>query len=206
MPTVSLRDPSDIVNAALVQIGYPLQIGNLFDGSQAATKALTIYGQVRDDMMRDGNWQFASRSVVLTLLKQAPASYLTGITPWTPAYPQQPWLYEYAYPDDCLKMRIVKPSQIFPGPNFNPSPYPFAINNDNGYTPPRETILSNVAEAMGVYTGRVTNPATWEANFTTAFVDKLGTLLAPALTGLETAQMSAALGAGDTAQAKMEQG
>lgn len=207
MPTTSLSSPEDLVNAALVQIGFKLQIGSLYDGSEAAVKALNIYGQCRDDMLRDGNWQFASRSRALTLLKQAPAGgYVPGITTWDPTlYPQQPWLYAYAYDDDVLKMRIVKPSQIFPGPNFSPTPYPFSVNNDNGYTPPRKTILSNVADALGVFTGRVTDPTVWDANFTSAFIDDLGTRLAPALTELGAAQMSASLGANDKSQAKMEQ-
>jgi hypothetical protein len=203
----SVKNAEDAVNFALGQIGYRLQIGSLYDGSRAAVAALAIYGQCRDDLMRAGNWQFASRSVFLTLLKSAPAGgYVPGITTWDPTlYPQQPWLYEYAYPDDCLKIRIVKPSQIFTGPNFNPSPYPLAVNNDNGYTPPRKTILSNVAEALCVYTGRVTDPTVWDANFTQTFIDELGTRLAPALTELGAAQMSAALGAKDENTAKMEQ-
>lgn len=207
MPTVSLQNPADIVNAALVQIGYKLQVGDLYDGSEASRLSLQIYGQCRDDMMRDGNWQFASRSLVLTLLKSAPpGGYVPGFTSWDPVlYPQQPWLFEYVYPEACLKMRIVKPQRIFPGPNFTPSPYPFSVNNDNGETPPTKTILSNVADALAVFTGRVTDPSSWDANFTTAFIDKLGTVLGPALTEIGAAQMSAVMGVKDKAAAKMEQ-
>lgn len=205
--TVSVRTPEDAVNAALMQIGKKGTVENLMDGSDLSNAALQVYGQCRDDMLRDGNWGFASRSRALTLLKSAPAAgYVPGVTTWDPAlYPQQPWLYEYAYDADVLKMRIVKPPLIFAGPNFNPTPYPFSVNNDNGYAPARKTILSNVTGAIGVFTGRITDPTVWDANFTSAFIDELGTRLAPTLTELGAAQMSAALGVNDKSQAKMEQ-
>lgn len=208
MPTTSLSSPEDVVNAALVQIGFKKQVGSLYDGSMHSVLALQIFGQTRDDMLRGGNWGFARRDASLTLQKQAPVGgYVPGFTTWTrAAYPPQAWLYQYGYPDDCLQVGIVKPGLIFV-PNFDPGPNPWAIDNDNTYTPGRKVILSNVGpDALITYIGRVTDPKLWDANFAEALVDQLGKKLAPALTGLEPAQMSAIMGEKDAATAKMEQG
>jgi hypothetical protein len=123
--TVSVQRPEDAVNAALAHIGYTLRVNSLVDGTHAAAIALTIYGQTRDEILRDGDWGFAERSVAATLLKAAPASYVPGITPWDPAnYPILNARFEYAYPDDCLKLRSVKPVPVFV-PNFDPQPHSF---------------------------------------------------------------------------------
>ncbi len=72
--------------------------------------------------------------------------------------------------------------------------------------PPLRVILTNVADAIAVYTGRVTDPSTWAPDFGEALIDSLGELLAPALTGLETTALAAAQGREAEATAKMEQG
>lgn len=204
MPNV-LSNPADIVNASLVRIGFGSQIGSLYDGSKAAQRALAIYGQTRDAMIRDGDWQFAQRNVFLTLLKTAPASYVPGFT-WDPATnPPVPWLFEYAYPDDMLKLRAVKPVPIFPI-NPDPQPYIWTIDNDSAYSPPRRVILCNVENAVCVYTGQVTDPRTWSVDFVEALIEELGKNLATGLTDIKAAGMEAAEGDRDTQVAKMEVG
>lgn len=204
MAGLVLRDVADVVNASLVQIGYKLLIANIYDGSAAAQKALTVYGQVRDDLLRQDDWDFAKGDVALVLLKSAPAN-MTYLTPWTDQYPPLPWQFEYEYPDDCLKVRAVKPTPIF---IFNPNPQPnvLQLENDNSFSPARKVILCNVPDAILTYTRQVTNPSTWDAGFTTALVDKLGERLAPALTEMGAAQMSAAQASRDTRTAVMERG
>ena len=50
-----LRNPADVVNAALDRVGYKKNVGSLYDGSEQAAAALAIYGQTRDDT-RSGSW------------------------------------------------------------------------------------------------------------------------------------------------------
>jgi hypothetical protein len=198
---------SDVVNLALQRIGYAGRIGSIYDGSEAAKDALDIYGQTRDDMLREGDgWPFASRSAAGVLLKSAPVGGYFPPNTWTSAYPAQPWRFEYGYPDDCLELRACKPAVYFV-PNFSPQPYTFAISNDNGYTPARRVILSNVQDAMLTYTGQVTNPATWPNDFIEAFAAALGQRLAPALMkSLDMAKLEAADSAAETAEAGRKQG
>lgn len=200
----SLQNPADVVNAALVKIGYQNLIGNLRDGSKAANKALTIYGETRDTMMRGGDWGFALRNVPLTLLKQAPAN-LTYLTPWTDQYPPIPWQFEYDYPDDMLRLRSVKPTPVFI-PDMDPQPYTWSIYNDTSYTPNKRVILCNAEAAIASYAARVTDPATWPNDFTSALIDMLGEALAAGLTTPAQEQLAAAEGQRDTQAARMVQG
>lgn len=172
-----LNSAADIVNDALVKIGQKNLVASLYEGSMAAQLALAIYGQTRDDLLRKSDWGFAQRSVNLSLLKTAPADYLMG---WTSANPPPGWSFEYAYPDDCLKVRSVKIAPIFvqnPDPQYNA----FSIANDSYLVPPVRVILTNVPNALLNYTGRVTDPKQWSVDFSEAFADALGAALVPAL-------------------------
>lgn len=204
--TSSLQNPEDLVNASLVRIGWKNQIGSIWEGSEASTLALTVYAQTRDATLRSSDWGFAQRNVSLTLLKSAPVGGYIPPNAWNPAaYPPLNWAYEYGYPDDCLKVRSIRPTPFFI-PNFDPTPIEFAIDNDSAYNPARRVILSNLASAVCVYTGRVTAPDTWSVDFTEVLIEALGERLAPALTGLQAAQAEAAESRADKAVAVMEQG
>lgn len=203
----SLSSPADIVNASLTRIGWKQSVGNLYDGSAASQLALQVYGQTRDEMLRDMDPDFAEGNVALSLLKSAPpGGYIPGVTPWNPAlYPPVGWLYEYAYVADCLKVRAVKPTPLF-FPNMDPQPNTFSISNDNSYVPAQRVILCNVADALLVYTRRVTDPATMDVGFLEAFIEALGERLAPALVGLDAAKLEGAEAQGGAAMAEAEQG
>jgi hypothetical protein len=177
----SIRNPADVVNLALVRIGYTKAVGNLYDGSDAANKALTIYAQTRDDLMRDGEWDFCRRDVAPTLLKSGPDNYFD--TPWDgPTMPPAPWRFEYAYPGDCLKVRRLSPA---PGFTFNPAPQPtlFQVANDQYFTPARRVILCNIQSAILTYAGQVTDPASWPPDFVEAAAAELAIRLKRGLMG-----------------------
>jgi hypothetical protein len=201
-----ITSPADMLNLSLARIGKKEFIGNLFEGSEAARVALRIYSETRDEMLRAFDWGFAERNANLTLLKFAPAGGYFPPNAWNPANnPPPPWAFEYVYPSDCLKIRSVKPVPLFVQ-NFDPQPNVFAIQNDNTFVPAQKVILCNVPSAMMVYTGQVTDPQTWEADFIDAFAGKLGLRLAPALANMDAAKFEASDAAQSTATAEMEQG
>lgn len=207
--TTVLDNPAKVCNYALAKIGYKLRLGSLFDGTLAAKKSLDIYGQTRDALLSEVDWDFAERTASGVLLKQAPASYITN--PWTSAYPPLPWQFEYAYPTDAVKIRSVKypPISI---PNFDPRYNRFSEDNDTGpqtvvgYVPPVKVILTNVSNAIIVYTGQVTAPDQWTAAFLDAFADRLGKALGPVLMGLDVVKVSAAEEQQDIAEAAETRG
>lgn len=196
---LALSSPADILNLTLTRIGYKgPRVGTLYEGSAAAMLALDIYAQTRDEMLRDGDWGFAERNVNMTLLKQAPAGGYFPPNQWDGTVnPPPPFLFEYAYPDDCLKVRSVKQAPLFVM-NFDPQPVVFAVENDKYFTPSRKVILCNVRDAQLVYTGQVTDPQLWETDFVEAFSAELGFRLSPTLANLDVTKFEAA----DAAQAK----
>lgn len=205
--TSSLSNPEDLVNAALVRIGYKRQIGSIWDGSEAAQLALAVYGQTRDSMLRLGDWDFAQRNVAATLLKSAPVGGYFPPAVWDPnTNPPLNWLYEYTYPDDCLKLRSLRPLSPLFIPNFDPTPIEFSIDNDNAFVPARRVILSNLSNAAIVYTGRVTDPTQWAVDFTEALVEGLSEALGPALANLDAGKLEGAESRADKGMAEMEQG
>jgi hypothetical protein len=195
--SAAVTSPEDIINLALTRIGYTPIIANLFEGTPAADAALNVYAQTRDEMLRAVDYGFAERNVNLTLLKQAPATGYFPPNQWDGATnPPPPWVFEYTYPADCLKVRSVKPVPLFVI-DFDPQPNVFAVENDNYYTPSRKVILCNVENAQMVYTGQVTDPALWEDDFVEALAAALGRRIAPVLKDLNVAKFAA----GDEAQA-----
>lgn len=196
MATTSLRSPADLCNNALVRMGFRLRIGSLFDGSDHAQSMLDLYGQARDTILREFDYDFSQASITLTLLKSAPVGGYFPPTQWNPvANPPVGFGYEYQYPDDALKIRIVKPQPAFVI-NADPEFYPFTEGNDNYANPPSVptapgwVILSNVPNAIGVYTRRVTNPENWDIAFTEALAARLSSLAGPSLMGLEPSKLT----------------
>lgn len=205
MATVITTVP-DVVNLALAGIGRKDRIASIFEGSTAAKIALDLYSETRDDMLRVEDYGFSERNMNLVLLKSAPPNGYFPPNLWDgTTNPAVPWLFSYAYPDDCIKVRAIKPQPTFVI-NFTPQPVVFRIENDNYYTPARKVILCNVEFAMMTYTGQVTNPSTWEPAFVAAFADELGRKMAQAFANMEAAKMEAALGVRSTQDAVRTEG
>lgn len=181
----------DVINGSLVRVGSEQRIGSIYDGSKESLASLDVYGQTRDDLLRQFDWGFAERDATLNLLKVAPVGGYTPPLQWSNVYPILPWIYEYEIPDDLLKVRALRSTPVFI-PNYQPQAVNFRIANDNAYTPSKKVILCNLYQAVCVYTAQVTSPLLWEATFTETLVEALGRRLAPLLANLQTEQVEAA--------------
>lgn len=93
---------TDIMNQALDAIGADVVLGDAEDGTKEAQTCLRAYGQCRKQLLRAANWQFARKQAPMVLLADA-----TGQTPAVGTIVPKPWIYEYEYPIDCMKMRFV---------------------------------------------------------------------------------------------------
>lgn len=176
----------DVVNQALVDIGYRHRIADIFEGSPAARAALEVYSQTRDELLDAGEWPLARRAnVPLALIKGPPPNGgYNPETPWAPTYPPPGWLYEYGYPDDMLDLRAIlpRPDAMF---DLDPKPARWRVDNDNSqvnrdgdHMPQVKVILSNVPDALAVYIGSITDPSLWEPGFTAVVISRLGEKLA----------------------------
>ena len=175
---------ADIVNQGLRDGGVPFRIGDLYEGSEAARTALEIVGQARDELQRVADWSFNRGTVALTLLKGPPpdGGYNPN-QPWSTIYPPPGFLYEFAYPADCLDLRaIIAPPGLMP--DLDPLPALWRIDNDPtpvvsgsppaAAGPPAKVILCNTTSAIAVYRRRVTDPSLWEPGYIAALVASLG--------------------------------
>lgn len=168
----------DLVNQALRRIAYPTPVGFIYEGSKPARVALDLYGQTRDNLLGARDWDFARQAVTLDLLKTAPVGGY-GLTGWTSAYPPPPWIYEYAYPGDAIMVRSVRPTPVLIV-EYDPQPNIFVAANDTDLN--AKVILTNLANAQAVITGKVTDPGQWlDNNFIEAFVDALAVQFQQAL-------------------------
>ena len=173
-------EAADIVNRALAEISAGPYVTDMYDGSPQARVALRVYGQTRDELLRSKVWPFARRSLMLTVLKRAtvPPPLVLSVNNWSSAQPPPPWLWEYAWPSDCLELRYIRlpPFAVTGGDaNVEPAPILFTIANDTpaGGGSAVKVILCNIPFALAHYTARVTEPDAWEAIFTEALVDAL---------------------------------
>jgi len=156
--SASLTSPIQVVNYALARIGYKIRVGNLWDGSEAAKRALDVYAETRDAMLRVGDWGFAQKTAV------AVASSVS---------PPYPWASAWVYPDDCLRVRNVYDPTIATVDVNNPAPSIWTIAYDDTW-PNGRAIWTRTTSATIVYQARVTDPSHWEPLFLDSFSLALG--------------------------------
>jgi len=192
----------NICNQALTDIGTRSTIASLTEDSQEAQACSLVYSTVRDQVLGMAFWNFARKTATLSELKSAPGTPTNPTASgnvWSSDWPAPPWLYEYAYPSDCIQMRFICP-QFNTGvdgvPIFGPSVMTslpafigtavrFAVATDEVGSPAAQTnvILTNQYQAIGVYTVRITNTNLFSSQFVTALSAALAAKLAMSLAG-----------------------
>lgn len=183
-----------IANMALDVVGTRSTIASLTEGSNEANAIGRHWDNAVDAMLRAAHWNFARKQIPLTLLQDATNG---GVVP-------SPWLYEYAYPSDCVLMRQLMP--MIQTQELEPSvgatsvagvaaygpPVKFLIATDtdiNGN--PINVLLTNQPQAIGIYTFRNTNTSMWDALYVQGFAAYLGARVCMTLTGDKNTQRMA---------------
>lgn len=187
--------PVDICNIALQEIGAQATVSQIdpSDGSTEGDACSIIYTPKIRALHRAAHWNFARKQLALTQLK---ATIINGVVSTSP--PPIPWLYEYAYPSDCIKARYIIPySNPLDGqpavpfttgmsslPLFQSSPsVPFIIGTDTDtHNNTIRVILTNHSQALLVYTADYSQlPDLWDPHFASAADAYLGAWLVNAL-------------------------
>ena len=99
--------PTDICNLALDCIGADITLSDVEDGTSNAQICLRAYRECLTSLLRAAPWQFARKQLPMELLADA-----TGQTPNVGTTVIPPWVYEYAYPNDCVAVRFVPASPV----------------------------------------------------------------------------------------------
>lgn len=186
--------PVDVCNIALQQIGAQSSISsvNPSDGSTEGNACTLFYTPMMQGLSRAAHWNFARKQANLTLLR---AAVINGEV--SPDPPPTPWLYEYAYPQDCLAARFILPylnpaqgtaipfttSQAVVPLWANSPAIPFVVSSDKDTQGnPIRVILCNASQPVLVYTADYTNqPNLWDPHFYLAATSYLGAWLVNAL-------------------------
>lgn len=169
---------------ALSKVGTRSTIASLTEQSKEAVAINTWYEMAREAIFQAARWNFTRAQASLVLLQDATATP-PGVVP-------TPWVYEYAYPSDCVQGRYLipnsasvssTPGQVAPT-IYQSQPVKFVIaadKNDAGQD--IKVILSNQPFAILVYTRRVTDPNMWDGQFIQAFAAYLAHCVCQQLTG-----------------------
>lgn len=110
--------PSAIASQVLDAIGSDFVLGDIKEGSREAQVLLRAYLVCLEQLLRSANWAFARKSAPLQLLADA-----RGINPLVGTVVPSGFVFEYAYPTDCMRVRFVQrrhqnPSGPFPAGNI----------------------------------------------------------------------------------------
>jgi len=195
---------TQIANMALSAAGARSTIADITvnDGSVEWYQTNLHYATTRDAVLRMANWNFATKFINATLLKALPGTPENQTIPttsgWLPSYPAPPWLYSYAWPSDCVRVRKIMP-QFYTGmagtpifstsnnvaPSWGGPPVRFLVSSDLDMASGQQItiILTNQPSPVLCYTVQTTNPALFDNGFQDAFLDALTAKLAFALSG-----------------------
>jgi len=191
----------DVCNNALANIGARSSISSLTEDSPEARACNIQYSTVLGTLLRSAPWNFARKTITLSLLKALPGTPENTSTPtsavWQPEYPPPGWLYAYAYPSDCALLRYVLPQPysgvsgvpIFSNGNYylpTPAAVPvrFAVAADQDSAGnPIKIVATNEPQALGIYTYFADNPENWDPIFYNAMQDALAGSIVMPLTG-----------------------
>jgi hypothetical protein len=184
------------------------------ENSDEARNCTIHYDFARKAVLRAHAWSFARKQIPATLYLAAAGTpeNPNGVAPF-PAYP---WLYEYIYPPDCLRLRYQEwpPPSTSSGSQINwtgcyppldqgyaglmgnsatakKPPFQIAVDQDpvgNNI----KVVLSNLENSIFVYTYDSNDMILWDPQFEQAFIWTLAAALCGPLTG-DKAQAQACL-------------
>ncbi len=154
-----------IVNSALEQIASQDRVTSLTEGSTAANAAQVVYTPTVDLMLRELDPDFARFTAALVVAAGTPPS---------------PWLYQYTYPANCLRLRQVRPTTY---DALNPQPVRANVAVATVSSVLTKVIFTNQASARAVYTTSDVTEAQWDAVFADAVIRRLANPLAMAIAG-----------------------
>lgn len=160
MATTSISEVR-ISNMALSRIGADSSIESMTESSAEARECDLWYFFSLKQALAAHDWTFARKRLTLTTHSEDPPS---GV-----------WAYRYQYPSDCIAFRKIQ----------NPAgeaadPIPYELEMDAGED--NLSILTDLDDAIGVYTFEQTNVNTFSEHFVMMMALALATNIAYALT------------------------
>lgn len=173
----------DVWNQALSEVGARGQVTSLTENSKEATICNIHYNNTRTSILRAAPWACARFQASLTVLE----SYQN-----VPPNNQIPWMYSYTYPADCLKLRYLLCPPVLDNSTIVTTGDVlqwYLPSRRNRFLPGLDTtgtqkvILTNVSNAMAVYTKDLQDVTLWDSGLWDAVVAALQAKIVIPLTG-----------------------
>lgn len=166
----------DIANMALFHLGITgAPVADVDNDRTKEAKAIRRFlSQVREEVLRDHPWAFATRVESLALVEEEPTTE---------------WLYSYRYPDNCLTIRRMLPASSLAVSFFNSNEvkYPVIERKMARYRIGRDDvgklIFTNMEAPVAEWTELLTDPTDYPPDFVQAMSLKLAMFIAPSVTG-----------------------
>jgi hypothetical protein len=149
----------NVCNLALAYAGNDRGIDSLDETNPSARYCKLLYPQIRDGMLREFAWNWATRKAALAVLTDT----FDG------------WDYAYALPADCMTLIALEDEDNTPGVF-----YEWEIRAGSGST---VAICTDLEDAYGRYTRAVTDCNMMDTAFVDALTYRLASRLAMALSG-----------------------
>lgn len=144
---------TDIWNMALMDLGISEAVADLdTEESKAARVGRRLYESVRDHVLQEFPWSFATRRVTLALLASDPPTN---------------WDYAYRLPTDCIQPQGLVVSGLRTPRNAQRIPYEVSADDDG------RVIYTDLEDAELLYTARVEDTGQYDPMFIMALVAML---------------------------------
>src|SRR3984957_11159820 len=103
------QTPLSVCQISLLSTGTQAPLSSVFpsDGSPQGTSCNSLYSFVFQQLARSAKWSCLDKQVSRSLLQAAQGTPESETGTSLPL-PQQPWLYAYLYPSDCLFLRTIQ--------------------------------------------------------------------------------------------------
>lgn len=153
----------EICNRALSNIGNNRSINSLNEASKEAEQCSLYYESIRDAVLADFDWNFATKTVALADTNNPP----------------QDWDYAYTYPTDCLKIiEIPVPGIRYPNAAMRVQ---YTVGADSTGT--GRLIYTDLPQAWLRYVARITDVNMFDSIFQEALSWRLAAAINMVLTG-----------------------
>ena len=136
-----MTTPVQICNLALARIAISDTINALDETSQEAVTCNLHYEQVRDAVLRDFSWPFATRFITLPLVEETPTTE---------------WLYSYRTPAD-----FIRAVRIIPDLRTARNDIPYRITSDSS----GQLIFTDREDAKLEYVAKIEDTNLYSADF-----------------------------------------
>ncbi|MCB1712603.1 MAG: hypothetical protein KDH96_09080 [Candidatus Riesia sp.] len=156
-----MSSKTEISNIALSHLGIGKEISNLdTERSDEANACRRFYTICKETVLRDHDWPFAKKNILLSLIEENPTSE---------------WAYSYTYPPDCLMIRKIL-SGIRTDTRQSRVEFQIAYGDSSAI------VLCDLDEAEAQYTVNVSDSNRFPSDFVMCMSHKLAAMIAPRLT------------------------